>query len=341
MKIDRRFPPTWSAAHDRLYWREWRAVLKANPRADRSFLTAQALGQDKWEGDFSDIEFGKVLEAFREISQPQDLITILEASERRQVHLARVVLRLAARTGIAVGDISRLPEGELDALRMRPEPATKHARGGRMSNPTLPPPTASVVRESSSTKFLVADAMPIARKFVAFLEKHCTRVMIAGSLRRQKQLVSDIEILFISRVTRVKDPQDLFGDGAAVELSAANLAIDALLDSGLIVKRPNKNGYFTWGPENKLAIHVASGIPVDFFATTEEKWWNALVVRTGPKELNKRIAGAALRMGWEWHAYGSGFTRGEGKSSIDRVIAKSEHDVFHHVGLPYQEPKDR
>lgn len=33
------------------------------------------------------------------------------------------------------------------------------------------------------------------------------------------------------------------------------------------------------------------------------------MVRTGPAELNRRIASTAIAMGWEWHAYGSGFTR--------------------------------
>lgn len=119
MKIDRRFPPTWSAAHERLYWREWRAVEKANPRVDRRALTIRALGSHKPHVELTDIEFGKVLEAFREISQPQDLITILEAAERRQSHLVRVIRRLATRTQTEVGDIDQLGEGELNAPRLR------------------------------------------------------------------------------------------------------------------------------------------------------------------------------------------------------------------------------
>ena len=213
-----------------------------------------------------------------------------------------------------------------------------------------PPVHLPIVKESASTQFLYADAMPIAKKFVQFLERHCTRIIIAGSLRRQKQLVSDIEILFISKITSAPDPQDLFGD-RRIQVSAAGIAIGALLVSGVIEKRLNSRGSETWGPQNKLGRHVYSGIPVDLFETTEEKWWNALVLRTGPaerKDANGRIIGgnvaiasAAKRIGWSWHAYGSGFTRGDGKSSIDRVVVKSEQDVFQHVGLPYQEPKDR
>jgi len=119
MKIDRRFPPTWSAAHERLYWREWAAVQRVDPRADRRALTIKALGAHKSHVDFNDIEFGKVLEAFREISQPQDLITIVEVADRRKAHLLRVVQRLAKRTETDIGDIFHLSEGELHALRLR------------------------------------------------------------------------------------------------------------------------------------------------------------------------------------------------------------------------------
>jgi hypothetical protein len=119
MKIDRRFPPTWSAAHDRLYWREWAAVQRADPRADRSALTIKALGADKWEAEFTDVEFAKVLEAFREISRPPDLLTIVEAADTRKRHLRLVIGRVAAKAGADVGNIDHLTEGELDALRLR------------------------------------------------------------------------------------------------------------------------------------------------------------------------------------------------------------------------------
>jgi DNA polymerase/3'-5' exonuclease PolX len=108
--------------------------------------------------------------------------------------------------------------------------------------------------------------------------------------------------------------------------------------SGVIAKRENKNGRLTWGPENKLAVHIESGIPVDFFETDEPRWPNATFVRTGPAALNKKIASAALAMGWEWHAYGDGFTR---QFPRDHRRVYSELEVFQHVELPYQEPWER
>ena len=192
------------------------------------------------------------------------------------------------------------------------------------------PPVAAVY----DRRFPYADAFSVAQKFVAFLGRHCTRCVIAGSLRRRKQFVSDIEILFVPKIITIDDPGDMFG--GKMSISSTEAAITALLNSGTIETRPNKNGVLTWGGQNKLAIHCATGIPVDLFATTEENFWNALVVRTGPADSNKRIASAAIARGWNWHAYGNGFTRGR-----ETKIVKSEREVFEHVGLPYLEPEKR
>jgi hypothetical protein len=119
MNIDRRFPPTWSAARDRFYWREWAAVLKADPRANRSALTIKALGQDKPEVEFTDIEFANVIDAFRAISRPTDLLSRVEDETRRKAHLLFVVRRLANRLGRKILDVDRLDATVLDHLRLR------------------------------------------------------------------------------------------------------------------------------------------------------------------------------------------------------------------------------
>lgn len=178
------------------------------------------------------------------------------------------------------------------------------------------------------------DAVPIATKFVEFLTPHCHRIIVAGSIRRRKPFVKDIEILMVSKPGSDQDPSDLFEHKVA--RPAADIALDKLLALGVITKRLSKLERPAWGAENKLAVHVQSGIPVDFFFTTERKWWNALVVRTGPKNSNKAIAAEALRRGWKWHAYGDGFSRGK-----EAYVVRQERDVFDHVGLPYLPPEKR
>jgi hypothetical protein len=58
----------------------------------------------------------------------------------------------------------------------------------------------------------------------------------------------------------------------------------------VLTKRKNKNGVTTWGTLNKLATHATSGIGVDLFATTHDRWFVSLVVRTGSKETNLSLA---------------------------------------------------
>lgn len=186
-----------------------------------------------------------------------------------------------------------------------------------------------------SKRYPLATARRLAEKFVDHLTPQCETIEIVGSIRRQRSTVKDIELLIVPRMLVIKDRGDLFG--RTTKANAASLALDVLVESGKLVRRPNKDGHLCWGPENKLATHEPTGMPVDFFFTIPAAWWNALVVRTGPVESNKAIALAALKMGWNWHAYGDGFSRTFcGKFQKHRV--ESERDCFEFVGLPYREP---
>jgi DNA polymerase/3'-5' exonuclease PolX len=188
-------------------------------------------------------------------------------------------------------------------------------------------------------RYPLGEAGELADKFVERLTKYCSRIMVAGSIRRRRPFVKDVEILLVSEPGEQIDPADLFGH--RVVRPAADIALEKMIENGTIEKRLNADGHQTWGAENKLAVHVRSGIPVDFFFTTEARWWNSLVVRTGPAKSNKAIAVAAQARGWHWHAYGEGFTRNDGTASIDRHKVTSEEDCFHFVGLPCLTPYKR
>lgn len=182
------------------------------------------------------------------------------------------------------------------------------------------------------TKFPCAVAMAVARELSLRLADSCVRLQFAGSLRRGKPEVGDVELVYIPDFR--SEPDGLF-DSRRVNLADAML--DDLLRAGVIAKRRNVHGSEMWGEKNKLAVHVASGVPVDFFATSEASWFNYLVCRTGGKESNMAIADAALRKGWRWHPYAGGFTDGEGNP----VRVTCEEDAFRLVGLPALAPWDR
>jgi len=169
------------------------------------------------------------------------------------------------------------------------------------------------------------EATLIAEQCQSIVRDCCTknRIVIAGSIRRKKSHVGDIELLCIPEHDEEK------GD-------LLHGRVSELLEQGLFKLRPDKRGRTYFGRKNKLLIHVPTGIGVDIFATDEECWPVALVVRTGGKKTNIAIATAAIRKGWEFHAYGKGFTTPQGE-----LVCRSERDVFEMAGLPYLEPWDR
>ncbi len=185
---------------------------------------------------------------------------------------------------------------------------------------------------SNKKKYPRALAMEVAAELCRELKPACVRMVVAGSLRRRKEQVGDVEILFIPMFEEV--PDGLFD----VRLeNRADQVLQALIGRGVIKARENVNGSTAWGAKNKLAMHVRTGVPVDLFTATAENWFNYLVCRTGGAQSNLNIAMAAQGKGWKWNPYGAGFTNHVGE--LERV--ESEADVFRLAGLPYKEPWER
>jgi DNA polymerase/3'-5' exonuclease PolX len=192
---------------------------------------------------------------------------------------------------------------------------------------------------SDKPKFPRADALRAAKEICDSLKPVCERLIVAGSLRRRKEYVGDVEILFVPRFHPIAElaQADFLSSPSPRFENLAETAIERLVSTTTLIQRKNINGSVTWGPKNKYALHVSTGIPVDLFTATTDNWYNYLVCRTGSAENNARIASAALNKGWEWHPYDHGFTDQEG----NWVPVETEQDVFRHVGLPYLEPHER
>ncbi|MBA7685955.1 hypothetical protein ES703_94386 [subsurface metagenome] len=165
-------------------------------------------------------------------------------------------------------------------------------------------------------------AKAIAEKIKAVLESSCERVTIAGSIRRQKPEVGDIELLCIPK----------YIDG----VDMLDAKIKTMIYFDMLGYRLNKLGSKVYGDKNKLLVHLPSGIGVDIFSTTAECWSVALVVRTGGKTTNKEIATRALQRGMRFRAYGDGFDTPEG-----HIRCETEEEVFKAVGLRYLSPEER
>lgn len=188
----------------------------------------------------------------------------------------------------------------------------------------------------SKTKYPREMAIAAAKPLCAALIPVTEKLVVAGSLRRRKAEVGDAEILFIPKIEPRPDPQDLLGN--LIPTNLAVLVIEEFIRTGKLTKRRKEDGGTMWGEQNKLAVDVATGIPIDFFQCNRENWWTLLVCRTGSKENNERICNAAMAKKLRWNPYAGFLDRLTGQMLH---IPRSEQDVFARVGLPYLEPWQR
>lgn len=191
---------------------------------------------------------------------------------------------------------------------------------------------------SGKIKHPRAKALELARDLTAGLRHLCEpdRFVFAGSLRRRKPEVGDVEVVYVPRTEMRPDPGDLLGN--PVQTNLVNLELEAMLASGSLVRRPKSNGQFTWGEANKMAIDVASGIGVDFFQATRENFFSLLVCRTGPMEFNTQVCMEAERRGQKWNPYRGFEDRLTGELLF---VPWSEKSLFDYFQWDYLEPWER
>lgn len=187
---------------------------------------------------------------------------------------------------------------------------------------------------SERTRFPFDQAIGVAHALKNCIP--CKRIQAAGSLRRKRADVGDIELLLIpADPVRERNPADLF---EWISVSPTDKAICAMISQGVLEKRKNVMGLETYGEKNKLMRHLPSGIPVDLFSTDPDCWFVSLVIRTGSKETNLRLTMGAQKLGRRLLAYGAGVRDNQ---TGEIFPCRSERDVFDLCGVPYLEPEER
>ena len=146
----------------------------------------------------------------------------------------------------------------------------------------------------------------IAAEVVERLKPYCRKIEVAGSIRRRKPLVNDIDLVLI--------PKDLWALHNAVV----------------------KLGQVTMG--GKKIMRVMVGVrQVDIYVANEETWATLLLIRTGSAENNIRLASLAKKRGWRLAASGDGLFNEKG----ERIAGDTEESIFEALSLPYKEPWER
>ncbi|HEV8639422.1 MAG TPA: hypothetical protein VG370_34875 [Chloroflexota bacterium] len=139
----------------------------------------------------------------------------------------------------------------------------------------------------------LAEAEVLAAEVVRLLETATERLEVAGSIRRRKPDVGDLEVVCIPRYEQ--RPADLFGQvRVAVDLLAERCR--ELLAEGTFAPRLDKNGRQAIGPRYKRLTY--RGVALDLFSCEPRTWGCLLLIRTGPAEFNQQLVLKRSQGGW-------------------------------------------
>jgi DNA polymerase (family 10) len=173
------------------------------------------------------------------------------------------------------------------------------------------------------------DALPLAEKVCAVLRPFCERVVVAGSIRRGKAEVGDIDIVALPKCMDL--PGALGGTAHFNESQVwKGMLPMALMKLGLRVEAS--------GQELLRFSFVEPELQVDVYRARPDTWGVILLVRTGSKEHNVKLCTLARSKGLKLSA-AEGVVAQDGFGSI--VACRTEESIFSALGLAYVEPKDR
>ena len=176
----------------------------------------------------------------------------------------------------------------------------------------------------SSGRFKISTAEDEAQKFSAYITNTelskaaaaVESVTAAGSLRRGRETIGDVDLLVTMRSGREKQKD-----------------VDAVAEH--ILKYPGIDQTLAHG-ENKVSVLLGNGLQVDVRMLAKENFGAALLYFTGSKAHNVGLRGRALDMGWTLNEYALTTVKG-GKV----VAGKTEEEIYAKLGLDYIEPELR
>jgi len=171
----------------------------------------------------------------------------------------------------------------------------------------------------STGRFHLSRAEAAAEALRAYIEsagKAVESVTPAGSLRRGKETVGDLDLLLT------------LADG-----HTSQKHVDALAKH--ILKFPGIDQTLAHG-ENKVSFTLEDGLQVDVRLLNKENFGAALLYFTGSKEHNVRLRGRANDMGWTLNEYQLATLKAE-----KHVAGRSEEEIYSKLKLDFIPPELR
>ena len=162
------------------------------------------------------------------------------------------------------------------------------------------------MKTEKTGKMSLERAEKIAMGVVKRLEPYCKKIEVAGSIRRRKPWVNDIDIVLIPL-----DPWNLHQEIQG---------IGQVRMSGQKIRRV-----------------MMGDTQIDLYFAEPDTWSTLLLIRTGSAENNVRLCSKAKERGWHLAADGTGLFNQDG----ERVAGDTETSIYEALGLKYQKPEER
>jgi len=169
----------------------------------------------------------------------------------------------------------------------------------------------SIGAKGKSVRFLLGEVLPVAQDIIRQLAAlpQTRQVSLAGSIRRRKETIGDVDILATS-----PEPAKV------MDVFCSLSSVDRVL-----VRGPTRS-----------SVVLITGLQADLRVVKEDQFGAALQYFTGSKDHNIALRRLALERNWKLNEYGL-----SDLSSGKKIAGKSEDEVYRMLGLRFIEPELR
>lgn len=178
----------------------------------------------------------------------------------------------------------------------------------------------------SVIKMSLSDAQWIGAMILDALSPFCTRIVLAGSVRRHRPVCGDLDIVCELKEGEINALQDRLAKRTRV-VSGNGVAGKNLIRLLNVPK---------FGGDIQIDLFIARTTTHDLAGTVPGNWGSILLCRTGSPSHNIRICARAEDQGLKWNPY-RGITDKDGNV----LASETEEDIYKLLGIPFHEPQQR